>query len=125
MSFSIYLGENLSIKFVSSSDLVNIQIEGLLRQNIGRFNTMAHHAKAGTDPGILDIGQGCLSILDISDETLSKTPNHGPQTVRNMSSESFSGGRTSALHPSRVERSIDLPVWKAEMTPKPFGTYVS
>jgi hypothetical protein len=72
MSFSTYLGRFFSLSCTELGDIATIECEGLLKQNIGRFNTMAHHAKEGTDPSILDLTDGFLSILDISQETLAK-----------------------------------------------------
>ena len=73
MSFTIYLGNLFSIKCIEDQDFSFIEVEGLLRQNNGRFNTMAHHAIEGTDPGLLDLSAGVLSVLDISRETLKKS----------------------------------------------------
>jgi hypothetical protein len=72
MSFNTYLGEAFSIECSEKGDCASIQVHGLLRQNIGRFNTMARHAQEGTDPSIFDISRGFLSVLDISAETLSR-----------------------------------------------------
>jgi len=71
-SFDVYLGNFFSIKCSEVGDFADIQGKGLLKQNIGRFNTMAQHAKEGTDPSLFDLSQGFLSILDISQETLAK-----------------------------------------------------
>jgi hypothetical protein len=76
MSFDIYLGDQFSIEESEAGDFAKIRVKGLLRQNIGRFNTMANHAQKGTDPTIFDISQGFLSILDISRETLDKAAGH-------------------------------------------------
>ncbi len=72
MSFKIFLGNFFAIKCSETNESVEIQVKGLLKQNIGRFNTMTYHAENGTDPGLMDFASGVISPLDISRETLAK-----------------------------------------------------
>jgi hypothetical protein len=80
MDFDTYLGNFFSIKCTEGEGFASIEVEGLRRQNNGRFNTMAYHAREGTDPSLLDLSSGVLSILDISRETLDKISNEENET---------------------------------------------